>query len=416
MDDSDLKSVEEIRLFLESTAPIRFKGANRLSKYNWIEETLKRLKYYSLTKKDKGIVRRYIMRMTGFSRAQVSRLIKKNLMYDEIKPEFNGRRGFQVVYTNLDKELLAETDNAHSRLSGPATNHILERQYYIYGDKRFERLKDISPAHIYNIRQSHTYKTHSNTIARTKSVCVPIGIRRKPEPNGIPGYLRVDTVHQGEQGKKQGIYHINLVDEVTQWEIITCVEAISEDFLSIALETAIDSFPFKILNFHSDNGSEFINKTVADILNRLLIKQTKSRANRTNDNALVESKNGSVVRKHMGYWYIDQKYADDVNTFYSQYLNHYLNFHRPCGFATITIDDCGKRKRKYEVYQTPYEKLKSIKDASKYLKSGLNFNILDNIAMKHSDNEFAKMMQEAKDTLFANILDENWLKYYKGGK
>lgn len=384
-----------------------------MSKYKWIEERLKRFKYYTLTKKEKGVIRKYIMRMTGFSKAQVNRLIKKNLLYGEIKSDFNGRRGFQVKYTTLDKELLAETDNAHSRLSGPATKRILQRGYNVYGDKRFERLKDISCAHIYNLRSSRTYKTKASTIARTKSICVPIGIRRKPEPSGVPGYLRVDTVHQGGQDKKQGVYHINLVDEVTQWEIIICVKGISEDFLPVAFETALDSFPFRILGFHSDNGSEFINRTVADMLNRLLIKQTKSRASRTNDNALVEGKNGSVVRKHMGYWYIEPNHADEVNKFYFGYLNHYLNFHRPCGFATVTIDNKGKRKRKYEIYQTPYEKLKSIKNASEYLKPGLNFKDLDDIAMKHSDNEFAKIMQEAKDKLFRNILDKNWIKSIK---
>lgn len=88
---------------------------------------------------------------------------------------------------------------------------------------------------------------------------INIGERRKPEPYGKPGYLRVDSVHQGDQDKEKGVYHINLVDEVTQWEIVGCVEGISEHFLVPLLTRLMEQFPFRIIEFHSDNGSEYIN-------------------------------------------------------------------------------------------------------------------------------------------------------------
>ena len=94
---------------------------------------------------------------------------------------------------------------------------------------------------------------------KTHPVKVNIGIRKKPAPYGKPGYLRVDSVHQGDLDKEKGVYHINLVDEVTQWEIVGCVEGISEHFLAPLLEVLLKLFPFKILGFHSDNGSEYIN-------------------------------------------------------------------------------------------------------------------------------------------------------------
>ena len=47
-----------------------------------------------------------------------------------------------------------------------------------------------------------------------------IGERRRPDPQGQPGYLRVDTVHQGDRPGAKGVYHINAVDEVTQWQIV----------------------------------------------------------------------------------------------------------------------------------------------------------------------------------------------------
>ena len=135
----------------------------------------------------------------------------------------------------------------------------------------------------------------------TRPTEVAIGERRRPEPNGRPGYLRIDTVHQGDLEGVKGVYHINAVDEVTQWQVVGAAAQISEAYLLPVLEAMLEQFPFRILGFHSDNGSEFINHTVAQLLNKLLIEQTKSRPRHSNDNGLVEAKNGAVVRKHMGY-------------------------------------------------------------------------------------------------------------------
>ena len=90
-----------------------------------------------------------------------------------------------------------------------------------------------------------------------------IGERRRPDPQGRPGHLRVDTVHQGDWEGIKGVYHINAVDEVTQWEIVGATVQISEAGLIPVLETMLRQFPFYIRGFHSDNGSEFINHTVA---------------------------------------------------------------------------------------------------------------------------------------------------------
>ncbi len=158
------------------------------------------------------------------------------------------------------------------------------------------------------------------------------------------------------------MYHINAVDTVTQWQVVGCVSKISEQFLIPVLEAMLQQFPFGILGFHSDNGSEFINRRVAELLEKLLIEFTKSRASRTQDNALVEGKNGAIVRKLIGYGHIASEHAEALQKFYTAFLNPYLNYHRPCGFATVSLDARGKRQRRYpaEDYSTPYEKLKSL--------------------------------------------------------
>jgi len=192
------------------------------------------------------------------------------------------------------------------------------------------------------------------------------------------------------------------VDEVTQWEIVASVEKISEIYLEPILLLMIEQYPFIIIEFHADNGSEYINYTIADLLNKLLIKLTKSRSRQSNDNALVESKNGSIIRKHMGYFYIHQKYAPQINDFYMQFFNPYLNFHRPCGFATTTTNSKGKQKKKYDVYQTPYQALKKINPSS-FLKPGVSFTQLDTLSKQHSDNGSATIMETEKQKLFEKI-------------
>jgi len=234
---------------------------------------------------------------------------------------------------------------------------------------------------------------------------VNIGEWAKPDAGGRPGYIRVDTIHQGDRDGEKGVYHINAVDEVTQWENVASVEKISEYYLEPILGTMLAGFPFVIRGFHSDNGSEFINKTVAKLLNKLLICFTKSRPRHTNDNGLVESKNGSVVRKQLGYVHIPQSYATTIDQYYRNFLNIYINFHRPCFFPVSVIDHKGKVKKTYPYPEvmTPYQKLISLPQAQGYLKTGVTLRQLDDIAHQMSDNDFAERMVNARSNLFQHI-------------
>jgi hypothetical protein len=77
----------------------------------------------------------------------------------------------------------------------------------------------ISVAHLYNLRQRPGYQRHRQLWTKTKPVNIPIGTRRAPAPHNQPGFLRVDSVHQGDRDGLKGIYHINAVDCVTQFEV-----------------------------------------------------------------------------------------------------------------------------------------------------------------------------------------------------
>ena len=256
---------------------------------------------------------------------------------------------------------------------------------------------------MYRLRKSRAYRQRLATYQKTRPTKVAIGERRRPRPNGQPGYLRVDTVHQGDLDGIKGVYHINAVDEVTQWQVMGATQQISEAYLLPVLEAMLAQFPFRIRSFHSDNGSEFINHTVAKLLDKLLIEQTKSRPRHSNDNGLVESKNGAVVRKHMGYNHIAAPHAAEIGAFYERYFNPYLNFHRPCGVPEEVSDAKGKVKRVYRRYATPWEILRELPELAKYLKEDITIQELEQRAGAQSDTAAAAEMQQAKQKLFASF-------------
>jgi transposase InsO family protein len=393
-------SLDEIRAFISASEALQFEGRSRTEAYRWIQAVLVQQVYHSLGKSDRGVLRDYVMKMTGFSRSQTTRLIGRYLETGEIRVPAYQRRKFPRIYTRKDAELLAEVDEAHETLSGPATQKILYREYHEFGQSEYERLARISVSHLYNLRKSRTYRQRRVVYEHTKPTAVSIGERRKPDPQGRPGYLRVDTVHQGDLDGIKGVYHINAVDEVTQWQVVAATEQISEAYLLPVLAQMLAQFPFRIRGFHSDNGSEFINRTVAQLLDKLLVaEQTKSRPRRSNDNALVEA----VVRKHIGYGYIAAEHAEAINAFYQQYFNPYLNFHRPCGVAEERVNDKGRKRRVYRWYATPWEILRQLPDVARHLHSDVTITELNNVACAESDTACARKMQAAKRKLFASL-------------
>lgn len=397
-------SLDKIRELMAASEELWFDGHARKDIYEWVEATMREHGYGKQGREVKGLLRSYIAKMTGMSRAQVTRLIGQHTATGEVKAVEYRRHRFPSRYTRRDAELLAMVDEAHETLNGSATSAILNREYNEYGNTEFARLACISVAQLYRMRKGRPYRNQRITFHGTKAgKAVAIGERRKPEPAGRPGYLRVDTVHQGDQDGIKGVYHINAVDEVTQWQVMACVPQISEAWLEPALLGILREFPFRILGFHSDNGSEFINHKVEKLLGKLLIEQTKSRPRRSNDNGLVEAKNGAVIRKHMGYTHIAARHAGEVQQFFSQHLNNYVNFHRPSGQGETITGKKGKQRRVYRKFETPWEVFRQLPGASKYLKSGQTLRALNRFAKSESDTSAARRMQEAKHKLFRDV-------------
>lgn len=402
MDDSRITSIAQLKEFLNASKQVvvSLEQSSLEEKYSFIEKTIKQFSYQKLSKKDKRIVIRYLQKVTGYKHTQLFRLTKR-AENDSLRKALYKRSSPNRIYTTTDVKLLEKTDELHLRLSEDATKEILRREYAVFGNSEYQTIAGVSHSHISNLRHAPFYKNF--WINHTKARQIPIGITRPPENFGHPGSIRIDSVSQKD------VYHINSVDEITQWEVVFCVPQLSESCMLPALMEIFAQYPFTLFNFHSDRGKETINYLVADLLQRLLIKQTKNRSYHSGDNALIETKNGSVIRKNMGWEHINQKFCDPINSYYQNFFNPYLNYHRPCAYPTIITDDKGKRRKEYNQYLVPYEKLKSLPNAEKFLKPGITFIELDRVAYSHSDNEFATIMREEEQKLFQRIREKDHL-------
>ncbi len=197
-------------------------------RYQWIELTLRHFCYARLSKADNGLVVAYLGRITGYSRQQLTRLIRRYRDQGHVRWQVSPVNGFTARYNDADVAMLAQIDALHDTPSGPAAKKLCERAWTRFGDARYQHLAGISVSHLYNLRHAQSYRKHRRVQNKTRAVKRAVGARRKPEPTGRPGFIRIDTVHQGDQDGRKGRYHINAVDEVTQFELVTTVERISE--------------------------------------------------------------------------------------------------------------------------------------------------------------------------------------------
>ena len=348
LDIERLRTLDEVRDFMAGSSPVDFRFVKRADAYGFMRRFLVRSRYVRLSRPDKGLVRRFLIKVTGFSRAQIARLIFQYRETGRIEDRRRGpKRPFSRRYTKADIGLLAEVDETLGGLCGAVTRRMMQRQYAVFGDVRFERLAGLSNSHLYRLRESTTYRRRRLVVVRTRSTQVRIGERRKPHPAGRPGFLRVDSVHQGDLDGEKGLYEINLVDEVTQYEFVAAVEGISERFLVPALEGSIEAFPFIIRGFH----------------------------------------------------------AALVNDFLRDVLAPFLNYHRPCHFPVETTDAKGRIRKTYpfDKVTTPYLKLKSLDGPALCLRPAVTFEQLDQQALALDDLAAASAVKEALIALFAEI-------------
>ena len=164
-----LQTLDEIRAFLLGMTVLDFDVPGRKEAYGWIEASLRPLGYRRLGKVDKGLVRSYLIKVSGFSPAQITRLLTQYRTSGRVRD----RRGkpahaFQPRYRPEDVSLLAEVDTLHGTLSGLTSPKICERSYTVFADPRFERLAHISNGQIYNLRHSVGYQRQRTHLDKTR--------------------------------------------------------------------------------------------------------------------------------------------------------------------------------------------------------------------------------------------------------
>jgi hypothetical protein len=410
MNEAQVRTLEQVRQVLAGTQALEFQAtADDAGRYAWVETVLRRFEYSRLPRGERGTLLVYLQRLSGYSRAQVTRLVSRWSSGKPLAKHYAGpAHAFARRYTAVDVALLADVDRAMGTLSGAATACVLRRQRDVFGDERFARLGSISVGHLYNLRNSAGYRNQRVVQTKTQSTKnTKIGVRKAPAPEGRPGFIRIDSVHQGDLDGIKGLYHINAVDCVTQWQVVASVQAISEAHLLSVIEEMLGQFPFEILGFHADNGSEYVNHKVARLLDKLRIEFTRSRPRHSNDNGLVETKNGAVVRKMFGYEHIHRRHAGRFDTFCREYLNPFLNYHRPCLFATELADPKrpGRIKRVYRPRdaKTPLDKLAGLPDVASFLRPGVTLLELQQLARALTDVQAAEELNEAHQTLFRRV-------------
>ncbi len=404
MQAKDIENSSKINNIVKE-ALIEIKFTTRKDKIKWVKNFLNSVNYRKIkNKKTKGMVGEIISNITTAKERTISKWLK---LYksNNLRTRTYNRNKFHRIYLNEDIILLADVDSKVERLSAESLRNLFIREYKIFNNKDFERLSHISKSHINNLRGTSIYrtkmlkfnKTHSN-----KANFLPIG---KMIANGKPGYIRVDSVHSGIWNEQKGLYFINMIDDVLQTEFIYTLPLISERFLVPMVEYMLSSYWTDIHAFHADGGSEYNNSLIVGLLNKIHIgSKTRNRPYHSNDNALIESKNAAIVRKHFGFGYIPKNYYQKFNIYLEEYFNPYLNFHRSSGYLTgIHKSNKGRSIREYKYYNPPYELFKE--KYRMYLKEGLSIEELDKIAYKMSDYESAKLMKSNKDELFKGIFN-----------
>ena len=310
MDEAEKLSLEAIGRFVAASEEIRFEAEDRQQLYGWVERVLVEQEYAQQGKAARGLVRRYIEKMTGLSRAQVTRLIARYTASGRVAATVYRRRRFPQLYTRADIELLASVDEAHETLSGPATRRILEREFEVYGKPEYARLATISVAHLYNLRQQPALPRAASELHQDAAHG---GVDRRAAQASAAGPARLSAPGYGASGRsagggEKGVYHINAVDEVTQWQVVGATPRISEAYLEPVLETHAASVSLshpglphrQRLGVHQQNRRPTAGKTAAS-------NRPKAGLGKSGDNGLVETKNGAIIRKHIGYGYIDAR-------------------------------------------------------------------------------------------------------------
>ncbi len=311
----------------------------------------------------------------------VPRSFKRVQMRDPGQPE---KRGRNILYG-------ADVDAALKGISEAANHpcgenlHALIKEYvrifkrdkiWHHSDEATEKLLAMSMATVK--RKAKTF-SHVRKMVRGKSTTKPgsikslIPIRSGPWNDAPTGTVQIDTVaHCNDSIAGDFVYTVNAADVATLWGERRAQWNKGQEQTIASMECIDDGFPYPVLEWHPDTGSEFINWLCKKWADRRKQKLTRSRPNRKNDNCFVEERNGHVVRRWVGYTrFASEEMVTVVNELYdalTPYLNHFIASKRIV--AKERIGSKWKITRE-KISLTPYQRVMTRHDVSKETKATL---------------------------------------------
>jgi hypothetical protein len=255
-------------------------------------------------------------------------------------------------------------------------------------DRRLRSIKDRAKKRIYGTTRPGTLLKHMIPI-KTDSW----NIRR-------PGFFEIDLVaHCGTSLSGEFINSLNCVDILTGWTETRAVLGRSQAATFDALTEIRSALPFNLLGIDPDNDGVFINHHLKEYCDQSKIQFTRSRPYKKDDNAHIEQKNWTHVRKIFGYARFDSQEAVDImNNLYRNELRWYQNFFQPSVKLRRKTRVGSRLKRIYSAPQTPFQRLckyaKADPQKIKYLKS--QFADLDPFQLRESiDTKIRRLFQLA---------------------
>lgn len=208
------------------------------------------------------------------------------------------------------------------------------------------------------------------------------------------GFFEMDLVaHCGYSVAGEFVFTLNMTDIKTGWFEAEAILGKAQARVFGAIKSIRERLPFKLLGIDSDNGAEFINWIMVRYCDKENIVFTRSRPYQKNDNAYIEQKNWTTIRKNLGYTRIEtQKKTDIINELYRGPLRDYINFFLPSMKCVERKRVGSKIVKKYDVAKTPYQRIIESRNVPQNVKNILTkrYSELNPITLRQEIDKLKK--------------------------
>ena len=374
-----------------------------------------RPRYLKATKKEKKILLDEFTMLTGYHRKSAvrllsARLVKQVLTYIDgkpvkIKPEKkrpSNRKG-KRVYTDEVINCLRLVWTFFWFKCGKILAPLMRQQmpyiaqwpaFGITGETA-EKLVRISPASIdrYLKKDKEAMRLKGKSCTKPLDSLksrIPIRTFYTSEERKKPGFWQIDTVHHcGQATSGQYLHTLTATDIASSWIELRSLLNNAHKWTFEALSHIKASVPLPVFEFHSDNGSEFINNATELWCKRNGVFFTRSRDHKKNDNCFVEQKNGAVVREYVGYDRLEgieeQAFLADVY----QSLIPLLNFFMPTQKLKSKTRAGSKEIKVYDEARSPFQRLMESSELPRQTKDSLLAQIVlyNPVELQHNVNK-----------------------------